>query len=171
MMNPQLEEVADRAMSEVVELMAGADAVPRDDQLVAVRALVAEDHVVNRRIIELMLAPLGVEVTLVANGAEAVEVAAARELEEECGYRAERMEALGVFHSSPGMTSEAFTLVRASGLTRVGEGGGVEGEGITVHRVALAELPAFVKVKRREGLAVDAKLLVVLAGALLGELT
>jgi signal transduction histidine kinase/ActR/RegA family two-component response regulator len=38
-----------------------------------VRALVAEDHAVNRRIIELMLAPLGVEVTLAANGAEALE--------------------------------------------------------------------------------------------------
>ncbi len=38
-----------------------------------VRALVAEDHPANRRIIELMLAPMGVDVTLVANGAEAVE--------------------------------------------------------------------------------------------------
>ena len=121
---------------------------------------------VGRRCIEL---PAG----LIGDGgeSEAVEVAAARELEEECGYRAERVEALGVFHSSPGMTSEAFTWVRASGLTRVGEGGGVEGEGITVHRVPVAELAGFVEAKRREGLAVDAKLLVVLAGALLGGLT
>lgn len=121
---------------------------------------------VGRRCVEL---PAG----LIGDGdeSEAVEVAAARELEEECGYRAERVEALGLFHSSPGMTSEAFTLVRASGLTRVGEGGGVEGEGITVHRVAVAELAGFVDGKRREGLAVDSKLLVVLAGALLGALT
>ena len=121
---------------------------------------------VGRRCIEL---PAG----LIGDGgeSEAVEVAAARELEEECGYRAGRVEALGVFQSSPGMTSEAFTLVRATGLTRVGEGGGVEGEGITVHRVPVAELAGFVEAKRREGLAVDAKLLVVLAGALLGGLT
>jgi CheY-like chemotaxis protein len=43
------------------------------DQEAPVRALVAEDHPANRRIIELMLAPMGVDVTLVANGAEAVE--------------------------------------------------------------------------------------------------
>ena len=44
-----------------------------DDDDAPVRALVAEDHPANRRIIELMLAPMGVEVTLVGNGAEAVE--------------------------------------------------------------------------------------------------
>ncbi|PAX07099.1 NUDIX hydrolase [Sphingomonas lenta] len=98
---------------------------------------------------------------------EELEVAAARELEEETGYRPERIERLGVFHSSPGMTSEAFTLVRASGLTRTGEGGGAEGEGITVHRVPLAELPAFVEARRAAGCAVDAKMLLVLAGSLL----
>ena len=43
------------------------------DEEAPVRALVAEDHPANRRIIELMLAPMGVDVTLVANGAEAVE--------------------------------------------------------------------------------------------------
>lgn len=36
-----LESLADRAMAEVVALMAGSDALPREDQLVAVRALVA----------------------------------------------------------------------------------------------------------------------------------
>ncbi len=46
---------------------------PREDEDAPVRALVAEDHPANRRIIELMLAPMGVDVTLVANGAEAVE--------------------------------------------------------------------------------------------------
>ena len=98
---------------------------------------------------------------------EPLEEAAARELEEETGYRPERIEQLGLFHSSPGMTSEAFTLVRATGLTKVGEGGGVEAEGITVHRVAMTELPAFIERKRAEGLAVDAKMLLVLASALL----
>ena len=99
---------------------------------------------------------------------EALEVAAARELEEETGYRPDKVERLGEFMSSPGMTSEAFTLVRATGLTKVGEGGGVGAEGITVHRVKLAELPAFVEAKRRAGLAVDAKLLALLGPALLG---
>ena len=45
---------------------------------------------------------------------ESVAVAAGRELEEETGYRADAIEDLGVFYSSPGMTSECFTLVRAT---------------------------------------------------------
>lgn len=94
--------------------------------------------------------------------------AAARELEEETGYRAEAMEAIGEFWSSPGMVSESYTLIRARGLVKVGDGGGTEGENITVHRVPLAGLPAFVGACRDRGLAVDTKLLVVLAPHILG---
>ena len=98
---------------------------------------------------------------------EAVESAAIRELEEETGYRAERMTDLGYFYSSPGMVSEGFTLLRAEGLTRIGAGGGVEGEDIIVHRVPLADLTAFVASKRAEGCAIDVKMLLLLAGDLL----
>lgn len=94
---------------------------------------------------------------------EAAEIAAGRELEEETGYRADRLDDLGYFHSSPGMVSEGFTLVRAEGLTRVGEGGGVEGEDIVVHRVKLADVSNFVASKRAEGCAIDVKLLLLLA--------
>ena len=86
---------------------------------------------------------------------------AARELEEETGYRAERLEDLGAFYSSPGMLSESFTLVRAHGLTKIGEGGGVDGENIIVHRVAVDQLPQFVAVKRAQGCVIDAKLLML----------
>jgi ADP-ribose pyrophosphatase len=98
---------------------------------------------------------------------EPVEAAATRELEEETGYRAARMIDLGHYHSSPGMVSEGFTLLRAEGLTRTGAGGGVEGEEIKVHRVPLGEIPAFVAAKRAEGCAVDVKMLLLLAGDLL----
>lgn len=98
---------------------------------------------------------------------EEIEAAAARELEEETGYRPERIVRLGKFYASPGMTSEYFWLVRAEGLTKTGEGGGVAGEDIVVHRVKLAELPAFVERKRAEGAEVDVKLLLLLAPALL----
>ncbi|MFN0046387.1 MAG: NUDIX hydrolase [Sphingorhabdus sp.] len=86
---------------------------------------------------------------------------AARELEEETGYRAGRLDIVGEFFSSPGMVSESFTLVRATGLNKVGDGGGVDGENIIVHRVALAQLPAFVAGKRAEGCVVDVKLLML----------
>jgi ADP-ribose pyrophosphatase len=98
---------------------------------------------------------------------EEVESAAIRELEEETGYRAERMVALGRFHASPGMSSEGFTLLRAEGLTKVGNGGGVSGENIEVHRVKLAEVPAFIEAKRKEGAAIDVKLLLFSGGDLL----
>jgi ADP-ribose pyrophosphatase len=88
-------------------------------------------------------------------------VSAARELEEETGYRADHLEIIGEYFSSPGMVSESFSLVRARGLNKVSEGGGVDGENITVHRVALADLPHFVQEKRAEGCAIDVKLLML----------
>ncbi|GMM92775.1 NUDIX hydrolase [Qipengyuania sp. MTN3-11] len=88
--------------------------------------------------------------------------AAGRELEEETGYRAAHLQDVGRFHSSPGMVSESFTLVRATGLTRIHAGGGTESENITVHRVLLSELDAFVAAKRTEGCAIDVRLLLAL---------
>src|SRR5262249_8777090 len=98
---------------------------------------------------------------------EAVEIAAARELEEETGYRAERIEALGEFASSPGMVSETFTLVRASGLSKVGDGGGVHGENITVYRVPLDGVARFLAERRAAGVAADVKLLLLLGAGIL----
>jgi ADP-ribose pyrophosphatase len=99
--------------------------------------------------------------------AATVEETAVKELEEETGFTAERVERLGDFHASPGMVSESFTLVRAHGVTRSGEGGGTEHEDIKVHMVAHADIPNFVEQKRAEGVAVDVKLLLLLAGSIL----
>jgi ADP-ribose pyrophosphatase len=98
---------------------------------------------------------------------EAVEAAAARELEEETGYRPARMTALGYYYSSPGMVSEGFNLLRAEGLAKVGEGGGVDGEDIIVHRVKLEDASDFIARKREEGCAIDVRMLLLLAGDLL----
>lgn len=96
-------------------------------------------------------------------------VAAARELEEETGYRAGRMEVLGEFYSSPGMVSESFTLVAAHDLEQVGPGGGLDGENITVHRVPLAGLSRFIAERRAQGDAVDVKLLTLLGPTFLKQ--
>jgi len=88
-----------------------------------------------------------------------VEDTAIRELEEETGFTADRVERLGEFHSSPGMVAESFALVRAHGVRRVGAGGGNPEEGITVHLVARPEIPGFIERRRAAGVAIDVKLL------------
>ena len=90
------------------------------------------------------------------------ESTAIKELEEETGFTAERVERLGDFYASPGMLSESFTLVRAHGLRRVGEGGGDENEDINVHLVPRAEIANFIEQKRAEGFGIDVKLLMFL---------
>jgi ADP-ribose pyrophosphatase len=68
------------------------------------------------------------------------------------------------------MVSESFTLVRASRLTRVSDGGGTAGENITVHRVALDALPGFIAAKRNDGCGIDVRMLMLLGqGILAGE--
>ena len=88
-----------------------------------------------------------------------VEDTAVKELEEETGYTAERIEVLGEFQSSPGLLSESFTLVRAHGLRKIGDGGGTEHEDINVHLVARDEISAFVAARREQGMSIDVKLL------------
>ena len=89
-----------------------------------------------------------------------VEETAVKELEEETGFTCDRVERVGDFHSSPGMVAESFTLVRAHGVRKVGEGGGTEHEEIDVHLVAREDIPAFVAERRAAGVAVDVKLLI-----------
>lgn len=97
--------------------------------------------------------------------------AAKRELVEETGYAAAIWRDGGEYFSSPGMTSESFTLLLASGLEQVGPGGGIEGEDIIVHRVKLADLPQRIAQFREAGLAIDVKLLLLLGANLLGDTT
>ena len=100
---------------------------------------------------------------------EPAESAGGRELEEETGYRAARVENLGEFFSSPGMVSESFTLLRASGLEKVSAGGGLPGEDITVHRVPLDGLEAFLAARRAQGDAIDVRLLLLLGPSILSS--
>ena len=118
----------------------------------------------GRRTIEL---PAGLVGDHEADADEDALTAAARELEEETGYRAGQIETLGEFYSSPGMVTEAFTLFHATALEKVGAGGGVGDEDITVHRVALTEIDAFLAAKRGEGFGIDTRMLLFLGPRLI----
>ena len=84
--------------------------------------------------------------------------AANRELEEETGFRADRLTLLARAPSSGGMTSEVVSFLRADGLTKVGAGGGVEGEDITVHAVPVADVRQWLREREREGCLLDPKI-------------
>ena len=85
------------------------------------------------------------------------EAAAMRELVEETGWQASRVEILVEGPTTPGMSSERAALVRASGLVQVGHGGGTEHEDITVHAVPRAEAGRWLMQKQAEGYSVDLK--------------
>jgi len=85
-------------------------------------------------------------------------LAASRELEEETGYRCERVEFVHEGPSSSGMSTEMITFARAYGLTRVGPGGGDESENIVVHEVPRTEAGAWLFARAREGYSIDPKL-------------
>ncbi len=84
--------------------------------------------------------------------------AANRELEEETGYRAAGLSILTEGPPSSGQSSEIVTFIRATGLAKVGKGGGVGGEDIQVHVVPLAEIDAWLEARAREGLLIDPKI-------------
>ena len=84
--------------------------------------------------------------------------AARRELIEETGWSAGRVEVLLTGPTSSGMSNERIAFVRARELVRVGEGGGVDDENIIVHAVPRAQAPAWLMRKRAEGFELDLKL-------------
>jgi ADP-ribose pyrophosphatase len=127
--------------------------------------LVEQERVpIGKRCIELPAGLVGDE-----DANATIEGTAIKEMIEETGYRPTAIEILGEFYSSPGMIAESFTLVRATGLEKVGEGGGTEHEDIVVHHVARADLPAFVDVMRAQGKGIDVRLLLLLGDAFLAE--
>lgn len=89
---------------------------------------------------------------------DTLESAARRELIEETGWEAERVEVLLTGPTSSGMSSERIAFVRARQLRRVGAGGGVDGEDIVVHEVPRADAPAWLMRKHAEGYELDLKL-------------
>ncbi len=90
--------------------------------------------------------------------AESHAEAARRELLEETGYLAGRIEALTTGPASSGLTSELVTFFKATELRKTGTGGGVEHEEIAVHEVPLEQVHAWALERAAKGVLVDPKL-------------
>ncbi len=131
--------------------------------IIAILAVTPENKVVlveqfrppvNKRVIEI---PAGLAGDLPGSEGEDLSIAATRELEEETGYRAAKMEMLTSGAASAGICDEIITLYRASGLVKVGAGGGDEHEDIEVHEVPVGEVEQFLAAKHHAGVIVDLK--------------
>jgi len=101
--------------------------------------------------------PAGLVGDTAAFEGESVETAAARELEEETGYRAGRIKVVMSGPSSAGMSNEMITLVHAQALVRVGSGGGDDSEDIRVHEVPLCDVDDWLLAQAAAGRPVDLK--------------
>lgn len=121
---------------------------------------------VNRRVISL---PAGLVGDLPGQADEDLATGAIRELEEETGYRAERMELLVAGPHSAGSTSEVATFMRARDLRKVSAGGGDEYEDIVVHEVPLAAAPQWLARQAGTERLVDPKTYAGLYFALHGD--
>lgn len=89
---------------------------------------------------------------------------ASRELEEETGFIAQSFQRLFERPTSPGLTNEVVTYVRARDLIRRHGGGGLEeeGESITVHLVPLSEIDVWMTEMEKQGKLLDPKVDVAL---------
>jgi len=88
---------------------------------------------------------------------EELAIAAARELEEETGYRAGKMTLVASGTASAGLCDEVITLFRAEELQRVHEGGGDESEEIIVHEISLDEVEQWLRGQMAQGKLIDLK--------------
>ena len=88
---------------------------------------------------------------------ESIKLAAARELEEETGYYPEKLTFMIEGPASAGLSNENLEIFLAEDLKKTGEGGGVEGENIKVHVVALDEAEKWLRNKQEEGKVIDLK--------------
>lgn len=118
--------------------------------------LLVEQHrpPVGGRVLEM---PAGLAGDIAGQEDEALETAARRELEEETGYTAARIDRITAGPVSAGLTSESLTFFVAHDLRRIGPGGGDASEDIEVHEVPLDEVDEWLAARAREGVPADPK--------------
>ena len=107
--------------------------------------------------------PAGLSGDLPDAPAEALVVAAQRELLEETGYSSKVWKPIYRAPTSPGMTSEIVDYFLANNARRTGTGGGEGEEKITVHSVPLRTLRRWLRARMDAGVMVDPKVYVALA--------
>src|SRR3546814_5726491 len=113
----------------------------KDGLAVLVIAVTPDDHVL---FVEQYRVPLGAKTIEMPAGlvgdddaSDTLESAARRELIEETGWDAARIDVLLVGPTTAGMSNERIAFARARALTRVGDGGGVDDANNTVHSIPL----------------------------------
>jgi len=107
---------------------------------------------VNARVIDLPAGLIGDE----DESSDAL-ATARKELEEETGFTCRDVELVAECATSPGITSERVTFVRARGLTRSGAGGGVGNEKITSHTVSMTNVVEWLREREKDGALIDGK--------------
>lgn len=112
---------------------------------------------VARTVIELPAGIMGDE-----HPDETAEQAAIRELEEETGFRAARVERMFEAPTAAGITSEWAYYLRLSQLQRVHAGGGVDGEDITTHCVPRQDVANWLAAQQARGAACDPRIFAAL---------
>jgi ADP-ribose pyrophosphatase len=137
---------------------------PNADACVGILAVTPDDEVV---LIEQFRVPVQQKVIEIPAGlvgdeeefrGEALSATAARELLEETGYRAGKIELLLASPTSAGMTPEITHLFHATGLVKEHDGGGTGHEEIQVHLVPRHDLRGWLKAKEAGGYLIDFKI-------------
>lgn len=110
---------------------------------------------VQRWVIEMPAGIAGDEPEFVG---ESLAETASRELLEETGYRAGKVEFLIRSPSTPGLAEEFMNIFLATDLVRETDGGGTEHEEIIIHHVPVAEIRDWVAARQAEGIEIDTRL-------------
>ncbi len=112
-------------------------------------------HALGRSVIEF---PAGLIDDDVTHAGESAEQAASRELLEETGYRAAKLDRLISGPTNTGISRDIVIVFHAKDLTKESAGGGDADENIRVHEVAPADVPHWLGAQESEGKLVDPKI-------------